>query len=106
MDNQKTYFLDLQTLLTYLIGQSCELITELKISGQPARGSLILNEGKIAYCTVSFQNGYQIVGEQAYNLIQTCTQWKVELEKLEEKKKKFVPAPPQYSPYLAPPPFL
>jgi hypothetical protein len=106
MHNQKTYFLDLQTLLTYLIGQSCELITELKLSGQPARGSLILQEGKIAYCTVSFQNGYQIAGEQAYNLIESCTQWQVELEKLEEKKKKFFPTPTQYSPQLAPPPFL
>jgi hypothetical protein len=102
MGNQKTYFLDLQTLLTYLIDQSCELTTELKISGKTARGSLILKEGKIAYCTISFQNGYQIVGEQAYKLIETCTQWQVELEKPEERKKKFSPA--QFSP--SPAPFL
>jgi hypothetical protein len=100
MGNQKTYFLDLQTLLTYLIDQSCELTTELKISGNPARGSLILKEGKIAYCTISFQNGYQIVGEQAYKLIETCTQWRVELEKPEERKKKFSPS--QFSPQPAP----
>lgn len=104
MGNQKTYFLDLQTLLTYLIDQSCELTTELKISGKPARGSLILKEGKIAYCTISFQNGYQIVGEQAYKLIETCTQWQVELEKPEERKKKFSPA--QFSPQPASAPFL
>jgi len=104
MRNQKTYFLDLQTLLTYLIDQSCELTTELKLSGKAARGSLILKEGKIAYCTISFQNGYQIVGEQAYKLIEACTQWQVELEKPEEKKKKFFPA--QFSPQPAPAPFL
>jgi hypothetical protein len=102
MGNQKTYFLDLQTLLTYLIDQSCELTTELKISGKAARGSLILKEGKIAYCRISFQNGYQIVGEQAYKLIEACTQWQVELEKPEERKKNFPPA--QFSP--SPAPFL
>ncbi len=104
MRNQKTYFLDLQTLLMYLVDQSCELTTELKLSGNAARGSLILKEGKIVSCTISFQNGYQIVGEQAYNLIATSTQWQVELEKLEDKKKKFPPA--QLSPQLSPEPFL
>jgi hypothetical protein len=108
MRNQKTYFLDLQTLLIYLADQSCELTTELKLSGKAARGSLILKEGKIASCTISFQNGYQIVGEQAYKLVEMSTQWQVELEKPEEKRKKFAlpPAPTQFSPRLSPEPFL
>jgi hypothetical protein len=105
MRNQKTYFLDLQTLLTYLIDQSCELTTELKVSGQSARGSIVLKEGKIVYCVLSLQNGLQITGEQAFRQIETCTQWQVELEQPEEKKKKFL-QPPQYSPapFLAVPP--
>ncbi len=104
MRNQKTYFLDLQTLLTYLIDQSCELTTELKVSGKTARGIIVLKEGKIVYCMLSLQNGLQITGEQAYRLVETCTQWQVELEQPEEKKKKFLAA--RFSPQSAPGPFL
>ena len=104
MRNRKTYFLDLQTLLTYLSTQSCELITELKVSGQTARGSIILKEGKIVHCLLRLQNGLQLTGEQAYREIETCTQWQVELEQPEEKKKK--PSPVQFSPQLEPPPFF
>lgn len=103
MRNQKTYFLDLQTLLMYLIDQSCELTTELKVSGKVARGSIVLKEGKIVHCLLSLQNGLQITGEQAYKEIATSTQWQVELEQPEEKKKKFSSAQSAPEPFLMTP---
>jgi len=104
MHNRKLYFLDLQTLLTYLSGQSCELTAELKVSEKVARGSILLKEGRIVHCLLSLQNGLQITGEQAYRQLETCTQWQVELEQPEEKKK---PSPQaQFAPQPAPTPFL
>ncbi len=107
MRNRKTYFLDLQTLLMYLNAQSCELTTELKVSGNAARGSILLKEGRIVYCLLSFQNGLQLTGEQAYKQIEACTEWQVELEQPDEKKKKFSPEQfsprPQFAPFPATP---
>jgi hypothetical protein len=104
MRNRKTYFLDLQTLLAYLSGQSCELTTELKVSEKAARGSILLKEGKIVHCLLALQNGLQITGEQAYKQLETCTQWQVELEQPEEKKKNSPLV--QFSPQPAPAPLL
>ena len=87
MRNQKTYFLDLHTLLTYLHDQSCELTTELNVSGKKARGCIVLEKGRVVRCLLSLQNGFQITGEQAYKQLEACTQWQVELEPFEEKKK-------------------
>lgn len=98
MRNQKTYFLDLQTLLTYLHDQSCELTTEVNVSGKRARGSIVLEEGKVVRCFLSLQNGFQITGEKAYKQLEACTQWQVELEQFEEKKKVSSPAPFSTSP--------
>ena len=103
MRNQKTYFLDLQTLLTYLRGQSCELTTELKVAAKAARGSVLLKEGRVVHCLLTFQNGSQITGEQAYRQLETCTQWQVELEPPDEKKNNS--SPTSFSPYSAPAPF-
>jgi hypothetical protein len=99
MRDRKTYFLDLQTLLLYLGGQSCELTTELKVSEKATRGSIWLKEGKIVHCLLSFQNGSQISGEQAYRHLEACTQWQIELEQPDEKKKNSPPA--QFSPQPA-----
>lgn len=103
MRDRKTYFLDLQTLLTYLNDQSCELTTELKVSGKIARGSIVLKEGRIIDCLLSLQNGSQVTGEQAYKQLKACTQWQVELEQPEEKRKalppvQFSPQPTQFLP--------
>jgi hypothetical protein len=104
MRNRKTYFLDLRTLLVYLNTQSCELTTELKVSGKTAKGSIILKEGKVIYCQLSLQGGLRITGEQAYQRLETCTEWQVELELPGEQKKDFLPT--QFSPQLSPAPFL
>ncbi|HEY0756133.1 MAG TPA: hypothetical protein VGD98_19410 [Ktedonobacteraceae bacterium] len=97
MRDQRTYFWDLPTLLTYLRGQSCELTTELKISGKAARGSIVLEKGTIMSCQLVLQNGMQINGEQAYKKLETCTQWQVELEARDKKEKtpSLPPSPTQ-----------
>lgn len=96
MRERKTYFLDLHTLLTYLNGQSCELTTELKVSGKIARGAIVLKEGKVVDCLLTLHNGSQVVGEKAYKQLEACDQWQVELENPEEKRKALPPV--QYSP--------
>ena len=103
MRNRKTYFLDLQTLLTYLRGQSCELTAELKVAAKTARGSILLKEGRVVQCLLTLQNGSQITGEQAYKQLETCTRWQVELEPPDEKKNNS--SPTLFSPYAAPAPF-
>lgn len=87
MDSKKTYFLDLQTLMAFLRTQSCELTTELIISGKRARGSIILKDGVIISSTLILHNGSQITGERAYQQLQASTQWQVQLGKPEEKKR-------------------
>lgn len=95
MRDGKTYFLDLQTLLTYLSTQSCELITKLTIAGETARGSITLKEGRIVDCVLFLPDGSQILGENAYRQLQTSTEWQVELIRPEEKKT--IPPPQQFS---------
>ena len=106
MRDNKTYFLDLPTLLTYLSGQSCEVTTELSVSGKPARGSLVLKEGTIVSCLLILSNGRQVTGKQAYQQLQNETQWQVQLEPLEGKKPTFssvqVPPPSAFPPLSAP----
>ncbi len=96
MRDGKTYFLDLETLLTYLSTQSCELNTNLTIAGKNARGSIMLKEGRIVDCVIFLPNGSQLRGENAYRQLKTSTEWQVELIRPEEKKK--IPAPQQLSP--------
>ncbi len=91
MDGQKTFFLDLQTLLTYLSGQSCELTTSLTLSGKQAHGSLLLKDGRIVDCLVSVQGGPLLRGEQAYKLLQHGAQWQVRLGDSTEKTAAFSP---------------
>lgn len=100
MRDKKTYFLDLPTLLTYLSSQSCELTTELTISGQAAQGSLILRDGKIVSCLLLFSNGQHMTGEQAYQYLQKGTEWRVHLKGDEEKKPIAPPSqfPSQFTP--------
>lgn len=104
MGNRQTYFLDLPTLLAHLSNQSCELTTELKISKKIARGIILLKEGKIVHCLLSFQDGSQITGEQAYKQLEAITRWQVELETPQEKKNPSLlgPSSPQTSPSALP----
>ncbi|MGH2508841.1 MAG: hypothetical protein ACRDHZ_15760 [Ktedonobacteraceae bacterium] len=100
MPDNKTYFLNLSTLLTYLHSQSCELTTELDISGERVRGSLVLKYGKIVNCTLTFSHGRQITGEQAYQQLQNSSRWQVRLEQRDEKVQPFPPT--QFSPSMPP----
>ena len=109
MRDKKTYFLDLPTLLTYLSSQSCELTTELGLSGTTAQGSLILRDGKIVSCLLIFSNGQHLIGEQAYQYLQKGTEWQVHLKTEEEKKPVAPPAqfpsqffPPTPTPFSSP----
>lgn len=97
MPDNKTYFLNLSTLLTYLHSQSCELTTELDISGKHAKGSLVLRHGKMVSCTLVFANGRQITGDQAYQQLQNSLRWQVHLEPWEEKRQTFPPVQPSPS---------
>src|ERR1035438_6956751 len=87
MSQRKTYFLALQKLLPHLSDQSCELTTTLKVSGKAARGTILLVEGQIVSCLLQLQNGSQITDTHAYKLLESCTQWEVELEQTEEKRR-------------------
>ncbi len=97
----KTYFLDLHTLLTYLQKQACVLTTELLVAGKASTGQVVVRDGVIKSCLIRSQDGTRIEGNQAYQQLQTCTKWQVELERQEETR---VFPPTQLSP--APAPFL
>jgi hypothetical protein len=76
----RTYFLDLQTLLAHLQGQSCVLTTTVSHSKMSGMGTLILKNGTIISCTVHFQNGTQLGGQQAYTYLEQSQAWQVHLE--------------------------
>lgn len=79
----KVYYLDLQTLLEYLQGQSALLLTEVHVPGLsgPCTGYLFLKNTAIAACLI--QSASKTIvreGEQAYQLVKGSAEWRVRID--------------------------
>lgn len=92
MEGKRTYFLDLQTLLTQLRDQSCTLTARTVVAGKAAIGYVWLREGALVSCLIRIENGAEIEGKQALDLLEGCTEWQVRLEQ-PEAGNVFPPAP-------------
>jgi hypothetical protein len=97
MEDQKIYFLDLQTLLSYLRGQSCVLTSEISVAGKAGTGYITLRDGVVESCLVHFRDGSQLVGKAAYERLETCERWQVRLIRPEADSVS-PPPPSQVSP--------
>ncbi len=78
----KVYYLDLQTLLEYLQGQSALLTTEVALPGQrePGTGYLFFKERRIIGCLVkTASNATWSEGEQAYQMLRGNGEWRVRM---------------------------
>ncbi|HEY7415165.1 MAG TPA: hypothetical protein VH593_08235, partial [Ktedonobacteraceae bacterium] len=80
MEGRRTYFLDLQTLLTQLRDQSCTLTTRTVLSGKAAIGYVWLREGALVSCLIRAENGAEMEGKQALHLLEKCAEWQVQLD--------------------------
>lgn len=99
MHSGKVYFLDLQTLLSYLHGQSCTLSTEMRVNRKNAEGYIYVQAGEITGCLIRFANGQQLQGQAAYEQLQGCNQWKVHLNApIDPQKASFQAQPGPLSP--------
>ncbi len=85
MEGRKTYFLDLQTLLTQLRDQSCTLVTKTVVTGRAATGYIWLQKGAIVRCLIRAEDGVELGGKQALDLLEKSAEWQVQLEQPEER---------------------
>ncbi|HEY7346923.1 MAG TPA: hypothetical protein VH599_01295 [Ktedonobacterales bacterium] len=79
----KVYYLDLQTLLEYLQGQSALLVTEVNVPGQrePCTGYLFFRNTMIIGCLIqAADDGIWREGEQAYQLLKANEEWRVRMD--------------------------
>ncbi|HEY7127238.1 MAG TPA: hypothetical protein VH540_25115 [Ktedonobacterales bacterium] len=79
----KVYYLDLQTLLEYLQGQSALLTTEVAVPGQREGGTgyLFFKGDRIIGCVVkAASNALWSEGEQAYQMLRANGEWRVRME--------------------------
>jgi hypothetical protein len=79
----KVYYLDLQTLLEYLQGQSALLFTEVNVPGQQGTctGYLFLKNTVIIACLIQTANRVTLrEGEQAYQLLKGSAEWRVRID--------------------------
>ncbi|HEY7355245.1 MAG TPA: hypothetical protein VH590_02230 [Ktedonobacterales bacterium] len=79
----KVYYLDLQTLLEYLQGQSALLITEVNVPGQQGActGYLFLKNTSIVACLIHTANRVIVrEGEAAYQLLKGSAEWRVRID--------------------------
>ena len=79
----KVYYLDLQTLLEYLQGQSALLFTEVNVPGQrgACTGYLFLKNTIFIACLIQTANRVILrEGEQAYQLLQGSAEWRVRID--------------------------
>ena len=99
MEGRRSYFLDLQTLLTQLHDQSCMLVAKTVVAGKAATGYVWLRNGALASCLIRAEDGAEIGGKQALDLLEKCKEWQVQLEQPEERSTF---PPPEMSPRPAP----
>lgn len=79
----KVYYLDLQTLLEYLHGQSALLSTDVAVPGQrePGTGFVFLKNTTIIGCLIQLTTGaIWREGEAAYQMLQTSNEWRVRMD--------------------------
>jgi hypothetical protein len=79
----KVYYLDLNTLLEYLQGQSALLITEVAVPGQrePSLGYLFFKNVSIIGCVIQLPGGtIWREGEQAYHALRANGEWRVRMD--------------------------
>ncbi len=79
----KVYYLDLQTLLEYLRGQSALLSTEVNVPGrrEPGTGYLFLKNAAVLGCLIQLaDNTIWREGEQAYQLFKDNGEWRVRMD--------------------------
>ncbi|MDQ2903424.1 MAG: hypothetical protein ABI456_03350 [Ktedonobacteraceae bacterium] len=75
----KTYYLDLATLMSVLDDGLYTLSTSLVVSGTQGGGYITLSNGHITECAVKLADGRHIEGEQAFRLLQSQSQWQVQI---------------------------
>jgi hypothetical protein len=78
----KVYYLDLQTLLEYLQGQSALLTAEVVVPGQrePGTGYLFFQESRIIGCLIKTAGNNTVSeGEQAYQMLRGQGEWRVRM---------------------------
>jgi|SRR5579862_1076254 len=79
----KVYYLDLQTLLEYLEGQSALLFTEVTIPGRrdSCVGYLFFKDSMIIGCLILMAGDViWLEGEQAYQTLKPNTEWRVRMD--------------------------
>lgn len=74
----KTYYLDLNTLLSVLDNGLYTLSTSFMLSGTPAIGYLTLSKGTITSYAIQSPDGKQIYSDRALQVLQAQTQWQVQ----------------------------
>ena len=75
-----TYYLDLQTLLTYLRNKSGTLTASLSIAGQHCKGFVSLSRGQATACRVECSNGRFYEGKDAFDRLQAIQEWQVHFD--------------------------
>src|SRR6185437_6040150 len=79
----KVYYLDLQTVLEYLEGQSALLFTEVTVPGrrEPCMGYLFWKNSTLIGCLIQVAgDAIWLEGEQAYQLLKTNNEWRVRMD--------------------------
>lgn len=107
----KIYYLDLQTLLDYLQGQSAVLYASLDMPDVrgPCNGYIFLREGSIIDCLIQSQDGVQLrTGKDAYTLLSTKSEWQVRIDPNVEWTLRYMQQQGAqewntYTPYMSPP---
>ncbi|MBA2284383.1 MAG: hypothetical protein H0W02_02765 [Ktedonobacteraceae bacterium] len=102
----KIYYLDLATLMSVLDDGLYTLSTSLVVSGTQGSGYITLSNGHITECAVKLADGRHIEGEQAFRLLQSQTQWQVQIVPVPPALPPMPPAtpamPPSYRDTLPP----
>jgi hypothetical protein len=79
----KVYYLDLQTLLEFLEGQSALLFTEVIVPGrrEPCMGYLFWKSSTLIGCLIQVASDVVwLEGEQAYQQLRGNTEWRVRMD--------------------------
>lgn len=94
----KTYYLDLQTLLTYLRNKSGTLTASLVLSGQPCTGIVIVSQGQITFCQIKWPNGKYWEGLEALQHLQPVKEWQVDFNESPSSLKPLTASQPVIRP--------
>lgn len=79
MTERKTYYLDLQTLLTVLHNKAGMLTAKITVKGQAGTGTISLNRGKISSCVIEWPGGH-IEGDDAFTMLKDIKEWQVHFQ--------------------------